>query len=112
MQKCYLTMTMCVFYVCARARACIMCIICMHTYSGRADIVQVLVTALFSVTDFTVVKLGVSRKYKQCNGLHVQNVSKVMHHACLFFLLKLIKEDPHVSFIHMWVASQSSTRHV
>jgi len=29
---------------------------CMHAYSRRADIVQVLIIALFSVTDLTVVK--------------------------------------------------------
>jgi len=63
---------------------CAMCIICMHAYSGCADIVQMLIIALFSVTDFTVVRLSVLRKYKQCNGLHVQNVSKVTHHARVF----------------------------
>jgi hypothetical protein len=76
-QKCYLTMTMCVC-------VCIMCIICMHAYSRHADIVQVLIIALFSVTDSTGFKFSVLRNYKQRNVLHVQNVSKVTQYASVF----------------------------
>ena len=70
--------------MCVCVRAPCASFACMHTYSGCADIVQMLIIALFSVTDFTVVRLSVLRKYKQCNGLHVQNVSKVTHHARVF----------------------------
>jgi hypothetical protein len=61
-QKCFLTITVSV-------------IICMCVYPRHSDIVEAFIIALFSVTDFTVVKYSALRKCRQCNGLRVQNFS-------------------------------------
>jgi hypothetical protein len=86
------------------------CVYHLHACSRRDDDVEVLIIAVFSATDFTVVKFSILRKYKQCNGWHIQNVWK-SHGSCtcVFFLLKLIKEDTHVTLIYICVASEIAT---